>query len=89
MVSIVLASHGRFAEGIKESIDTIKGAEMTSAEANRLFEYTQWVDMMNAYAQRGASTVVLPSGFESAASVFEQVLAARQAPPAGGAKPDA
>ena len=45
--------------------------------------------MMNAYAQRGASTVVLPSGFESAASVFEQVLAARQAPPAGGAKPDA
>ena len=77
------------AEGIKESIDTIKGAEMTSAEANRLFEYTQWVDMMNAYAQRGASTVVLPSGFESAASMFEQVLAARQAPPAGGAKPDA
>lgn len=68
------------AEGIKQSIDTIKSAEMTSAEANRLFEYTQWIDMMNAYAQKGASTVVLPSGFDESASMFDQMLAAKQAP---------
>lgn len=68
------------ARGIKESIDTIKGSEMTSAEANRMFEFTQWIDMMNQYAAKGASTVVLPSDFEHASSMFDQYMAAQAAP---------
>lgn len=68
------------ARGIKESIDTIKSAEMTPDEANRLFEFTQWVDMMNQYAASGnASTVLLPSDFRESASMFEQMVAAKEA----------
>lgn len=68
------------ARGIKESIDTIKGAELNSNEANRLFEYTQWVDMMSKFAEKGPSTVVLPNGFESAGGTFDQYLAANSSP---------
>lgn len=68
------------AKGIKESIDTIKGAEMTSEEANRLFEFTQWVGMMEQFAAKGPSTVVLPNDFNSAATMYEQYLAARETP---------
>jgi regulator of protease activity HflC (stomatin/prohibitin superfamily) len=72
------------ARGIKESIDTIKGAEMNEGEANRLFEFTQWIDMMNQYAAKGPSTVVLPSDFGQTSSMFDQVVAAQNAPrPAG------
>lgn len=68
------------AKGIKESIDTIKGAQMTSGEANHLFEYTQWIDMMEQYAAKGPATVVLPSQFQEQAGVFDQIVAARQEP---------
>lgn len=84
------------AKGIKESIDTIKGAQMTSAEANRLFEYTQWIDMMEAYAAKGPATVVLPGDFRDQAPVFDQIVAAQEEPEATapaaeqpGAVPDA
>lgn len=76
------------ARGIKESIDTIKGSELSSEEANRLFEFTQWVGMMEEFAQKGSSTVVLPSDFEDA-SLYAQQLAARETPrpgAEGGAK---
>ena len=73
------------ARGIKESIDTIKGSELSSAEANRLFEYTQWVSMMEAFAAKGSSSVVLPGDFNSSSSFFEQNLAAGVTPtPQGG-----
>jgi regulator of protease activity HflC (stomatin/prohibitin superfamily) len=73
------------AKGIKESIDTIKGAEMSAGEANRLFEFTQWIGMMEQYAQKGSSTVVLPSDFQSTSSMFDQIVAARNVPePEGG-----
>lgn len=78
------------ARGIRDSLDTIRGSELTSAEANRLFEYTQWVDMMERFADKGASTMVLPSDFQDTASTFSQVAAARDVvmpqaePPAGG-----
>lgn len=65
------------ATGIKESIDTIRTAEMSSDEANRLFEYTQWIDMMTRFAEGSASTVVLPNSFEGS-STFDQVLAAQK-----------
>ena len=64
------------AQGIRDSIDTIQGSILTADEANRLFEYTQWVGMMEEYAKRGASTVVLPNDFESTQSMFTQMMAA-------------
>lgn len=74
------------ARGIKESIDTIKGSELSSEEANRLFEFTQWVSMMESFAEKGSSSVVLPGDFSSASSLYEQQLAARVTPnPQGGA----
>jgi regulator of protease activity HflC (stomatin/prohibitin superfamily) len=68
------------ARGIKESIDTIKGSELSEADANRLFEFTQWIDMMRGFASKGASTVVLPNDFQSSQSQFDQFLAARETP---------
>ncbi|MBR3384355.1 MAG: SPFH domain-containing protein [Atopobiaceae bacterium] len=64
------------ARGIRDSIDTIQGSTLTEGEANRLFEFTQWVGMMEEYAQRGASTVILPNDFEGTQSMFTQMLAA-------------
>ena len=71
------------ARGIKESIDTIKGSELTEADANRLFEFTQWIDMMRGFAEKGASTVVLPNDFKESASQFDEFLAARETPRPG------
>jgi regulator of protease activity HflC (stomatin/prohibitin superfamily) len=68
------------ARGIKESIDTIKGSELSEADANRLFEFTQWIDMMRGFADKGASTVVLPNDFQASESQFDQFLAARETP---------
>lgn len=68
------------ARGIKESIDTIKGSELTEADANRLFEFTQWIDMMRGFADKGASTVVLPNDFRESASQFEQIVSALETP---------
>lgn len=77
------------ARGIKESIDTIKGSELSSQEANRLFEYTQWVSMMEAFAAKGSSSVVLPGDFDRAASFYEQQIAAGVTPnPMGVAADD-
>ena len=73
------------ARGIKESIDTIKGSELSSAEANRLFEYTQWVSMMEAFAAKGSSSVVLPGDFAASADFYKQQVAAHVTPnPQGG-----
>lgn len=66
------------AKGIRESIDTIQGAELDADEANRLFEFTQWVGMMEQFAAKGASTVVLPNGYSS--SVLSDMLVAGQEP---------
>lgn len=68
------------ARGIKDSIDVIQGSTMTTEEANRLFEFTQWVDMMRGFADKGASSVVLPSDFRESQSMFEQIVAAQTAP---------
>lgn len=69
------------ANGIRESIDVIQNSEMSTEEANRLFEYTQWIDMMNTYAAKGPATVVLPSGFDaSQSSTFSQMLCSDSTP---------
>jgi regulator of protease activity HflC (stomatin/prohibitin superfamily) len=67
------------AQGIRDSIDVIQGSELTSEEANRLFEYTQHIGMMEAFAQAGASTVVLPSEFSQSAPVLRDLLVAEEA----------
>ncbi len=72
----IAAQRVAIAEGIRESLDTIRGAELTPAEANRLFEFTQWIDMMGKYAESGSHTVVLPSDFRDSASMFEQMMVA-------------
>lgn len=65
------------ARGIRDSLDTIKGAELDAAEANQLFAYTQWVDMMSKFAERGGtSTLVLPSDFKG--TVLGDMMAAKQ-----------
>ncbi len=68
------------AAGIKDSLDMIRQSGVSVEEANRLYEYTQYIDMMTAFAKSGnASTVVLPNDFEERSSTFDQILAARKA----------
>ena len=67
------------ANGIKESLDTIQASGVSAEDANLLFMYTQWVDMMTAFAESGkSSTVVLPNDFESSTSMFSQMIAANK-----------
>ena len=76
----------QFMACIKDSIDTIRGAGVTAEEADRLFEYTQWGDMMTQFAAKGPSTLVIPSDFQGSRDQMSQFLAAREAPrPAGDA----
>ena len=76
------------ARGIKDSIDVIQGSNLTAEEANRLFEFTQWVDMMRGFSDKGSSSVVLPSDFRESQSMFDQLVAA-QATPRPSADPQA
>ena len=80
------------AAGIKESLETIQETGVGNDEANQLFMFTQWTEMMAEFAKTGkASTVVLPSDFTQTASMFEQMIAAGSAgegakvPPVPGA----
>ena len=67
------------ADGISESLAVIKSSGVSAAEANQLFIFTQWTDMMSEFARNGRqSTVVLPSDFTATASMFEQMLVAQE-----------
>jgi regulator of protease activity HflC (stomatin/prohibitin superfamily) len=67
------------AEGISTSLNTIKASGVSEEEANQLFMYTQWVDMMTEFAKNSKqSTVVLPADFKESASTFEQMLTANK-----------
>lgn len=80
------------AVGIKDSLETIQETGVSNDEANQLFMYTQWTEMMTEFARNGkGSTVVLPADFKNTASMFEQMLTAGEAsgqgvPPADGAR---
>ena len=66
--------------GIKDSLETIQETGVGNAEANQLFMFTQWTEMMSEFAKSGkAATVVLPTDFTQSAGMFEQMLAASQA----------
>ena len=68
------------AAGISDSLATIQETGVSAAEANQLFMFTQWTEMMGEFAKAGkSSTVVLPSDFTQTAGMFEQMLAAGQA----------
>lgn len=66
------------AKGISESLDTIKESGVSTQEANELFLFTQWTDMMEKFSKSKSATVVLPSDFRTSASMFEQVLTAEK-----------
>ena len=68
------------AAGISDSLATIQETGVSAAEANQLFMFTQWTEMMGEFAKSGrASTIVLPSDFNEASSMFEQMLVAEHA----------
>ena len=76
----IAAQRQAIAEGIKGSLDTIQATGVSTDEANKLFMFTQWTEMMNEFAKSGkAATVVLPADFRESASLFEQMSAAQQA----------
>lgn len=65
--------------GIKDSLETIQETGVSNEEANQLFMFSQWTEMMTDYAKSGkASTVLLPSDFSKAGSMFEQLVAANK-----------
>ena len=75
----IAAQRKAIADGISESLAVIKSSGVSAAEANQLFIFTQWTDMMSEFARNGRqSTVVLPSDFSQTASMFEQMLVAQE-----------
>ncbi|MBQ9690697.1 MAG: SPFH domain-containing protein [Eggerthellaceae bacterium] len=75
----IAAQRKAIAEGIRDSLDVIAESGVTPEQANELFMFTQWADMMSRFAETGnASTVVLPNNFNESASMFEQMLAANK-----------
>ncbi len=65
------------AAGIKDSLETIQETGVGNDEANQLFMFTQWAEMMSEFAKCGkSSTVVLPSDFGQASNMFNQMLTA-------------
>ena len=76
----IAAQRIAIAKGIKESLDTSASSGVSEQEANELFLYTQWTEMMTDFAKRGnATTVVLPSDFNQSRSMFQQMLVAENA----------
>ncbi|MBM6755733.1 SPFH domain-containing protein [Collinsella tanakaei] len=74
--------------GIKDSLEIIQETGVGNDEANLLFMFTQWTEMMNEFAKSGkSSTVVLPTDFRASASMFEQMIAAGEANEAGNVPP--
>lgn len=76
----IAAQRRAIADGIADSLAVIQESGISAAEANQLFVFTQWTDMMGEFAKSGRqSTVVLSSDFNQTASMFEQMLVALQA----------
>lgn len=74
----IAAQRRAIAEGIADSLDVIKESGVSTQEANELFLFTQWSEMMAEFAKTSrTSTVVLPSDFRETASMFDQMLAAK------------
>ena len=73
----IAAQRKAIADGISESLSVIRDSGVSAQEANQLFIFTQWTDMMTEFARNGRqATVVLPSNFAETSSMFEQMLVA-------------
>ena len=73
----IAAQRKAIAEGIKDSLEVIQETGVSNAEANQLFMFSQWTEMMNEFAKTGkSSTVVLPSDFSETESMFNQMITA-------------
>lgn len=73
----IAAQRTAIADGIARSLDTIKDSGVSASEANQLFLFTQWTDMMESFAKNGKqSTIVLPNDFAQTTSMFGQMLTA-------------
>lgn len=73
----IAAQRIAIADGIAQSLGTIQQSGVTMQEANELFLYTQWSEMMTSFARNSkTSTVVLPADFEQSRSMFQQMLSA-------------
>lgn len=84
----IAAQRKAIADGISESLSVIRDSGVSAAEANQLFIFTQWTDMMTEFARNGRmSTVVLPSDFSQTASMFEQMLVANKEGDESGSAP--
>lgn len=70
----IAAQRKAIADGIADSLETIKKSGVSAEEANRLFLFTQWTDMMSEFAKTSDSTVVLPSNFNETSSMFDQMV---------------
>ena len=71
----IAAQRRAIADGIAKSIDVIRQSGVATDEANELFLFTQWTDMMESFAKNGKqSTIVLPSNFSETASMFDILL---------------
>lgn len=67
------------AEGISGALDEIKRSGVNTEEANTLFLFTQWSDMMGEFAkQKNGSTIVLPANFNETRSMFEHMVVAEK-----------
>ena len=67
------------ADGIASSLETIQKSGVSTDEANLLFMFSQWNDMMEKFAKHGnCSEVVLPSNFNETYSQFSQYLVANE-----------
>lgn len=75
----IAAQRKAIAEGISESLEVIKQSGVSASEANNLFLYTQWTEMMSEFAKSGTShTVMLPSSFDERAPMLESLLTAQE-----------
>ena len=73
----IAAQRKAIAEGIKDSLEVIQETGVSNAEANQLFMFSQWTEMMNEFAKTGkSSTVVLPSDFSETSNMFDQMITA-------------
>lgn len=84
----IAAQRTAIADGIAASLDTIQKSGVTTQEANELFLYTQWTEMMVDFARSGkAATIVLPEDFNQSRRMFDQMLTAQAAVSDGNATP--
>lgn len=76
----IAAQRCAIAQGIRDSLETITSSGISEQEANELFLFTQWTEMMSEFAKAGkGSTIVLPSDFNGVRTTFDQMLVANKA----------